>query len=79
VSRDFSFWIFSRIIFPQAPENNISVISNFFEYSWRYLQVKVHHWYQGNQRQILPPVPLVLLIMVAKNGNYIRLLIPWRK
>ncbi len=27
--------------------------------------MKVHHWYQRHQRQILPPVPLVLLIPVA--------------
>ncbi len=27
----------------QAPENNTRVISNFFENSWRYSQVKVHH------------------------------------
>jgi hypothetical protein len=25
----------------------------------------VHHWYKGHRRQILPPVPLVLLIPVA--------------
>jgi hypothetical protein len=30
VSRDFCFRFFSWIIFPQAPENNIRVISNFF-------------------------------------------------
>jgi hypothetical protein len=29
------------------------------------MQVKVHHWYQQHRRQILPPVPLLLLILVA--------------
>jgi len=35
----FCFGFFSWITFPQAPENNIRVISNFFENS----QFKVHH------------------------------------
>jgi hypothetical protein len=34
---------------PHAPENNIRVISNFFESSRRYLQVKVHRWYCINE------------------------------
>ncbi len=47
--------------------------------------MKVHHWYQRHRRQILLPVPLVLLTPVANNGNIIRLLTPyselwtWRK
>ncbi len=46
---------FLWIIFPQAPENSITVISNFFR---KYLPVKVHHHqichrYQGNQWQIM--------------------------
>jgi hypothetical protein len=52
---------------PQAPENNIRVISNFFKNSRRYLKAKVHHRYhrhrrqichrcQQQRRQILPPV-----------------------
>ncbi len=72
----FCFKFFSWITFSEAPENNIRVISNFFENSRRYSQVKVHHrcrWYrrqifhryQRHQRQILPPVPLVLLTPVA--------------
>jgi hypothetical protein len=36
VSRDFWLQIFSRIIFPQVPENNTRLISNFFKISWRY-------------------------------------------
>ncbi len=63
VSRDI--WFFSLIIFPKAPENNIRLISIFFENSWRYSQVKVHHRYQRHRRQILQPVLLVLLIRVA--------------
>jgi hypothetical protein len=31
---------------PQASDNSIRVITNFFENSRRYLQVKVHHQYQ---------------------------------
>jgi hypothetical protein len=54
---------------PQAPEYTIGrAVSNFFENSRRYLQLKVDHRYQRHQRhrwQILPPVPLVLLIPVA--------------
>ncbi len=61
----FCFRFLSWIIFPQAPENNIRVISNFFEHFWRYSQVKVHHRYQRHRGQILPPVPPVFLIPVA--------------
>ncbi len=70
----FCFRFFSWIIFPQGQENNIRVISNFFGTSRRYLHVKVHHWYQRHQRQILPPVPLVLLIPVA---NFFHLPTVW--
>ncbi len=38
--------VFLLIIFPQTPENNIRIISNFFENSPRYSQVKVHNQYQ---------------------------------
>ncbi len=78
----FCFRFFSWITFPQAPDNNIRIISNFFENSRRYSQVKVHHRCQRHRRQILPPVPLVLLIPVANlppvanNWNNIRLQIP---
>ncbi len=48
----------------------------FSKNSRRYLQVKVHHRCQRHQRQIMPPVSLVLLIPVAKNGNNIRLQTP---
>ncbi len=61
VSRDFLLQVFSCIIFPKAPEYNIRIILNFFKNSQRYSQVKVHHWYQRHRRQILPPVPLLLL------------------
>ncbi len=59
VSRDFLLQVFSWIIFPQAPDNKIRVISNFSENSRRYSFVKVH--------QIWPPVLLVSLIEVANN------------
>ncbi len=39
----FDFWFFSWISFPQAPENTITAISNFFKHSRRYLRLKVHH------------------------------------
>ncbi len=65
VSRDFLLQIFFMNHLPPSPENNTRVISNFFENMWRYSQVKVHHQYQRHQRQILQPVPLVLLILVA--------------
>ncbi len=70
------FRFFSWIIFPQAPENSTSVISNLFENSRRYPQAKCttgindtggkfatgYHWHR---RPILPPVPLLLLIPMA--------------
>ncbi len=48
----FCFWFFSWISFPPAPEYPIRTVSNFFENSQRYLQVKVHHRYQRHRRQI---------------------------
>jgi hypothetical protein len=38
---------------------------NYFENLQRYSQVKVHHWYQQQRWQILPPFLLALLIPVA--------------
>ncbi len=48
-----------------SPKDNIWVSSNFFENSWRYAQVNVHHQYQGHRGANLPPILLVLLIHVA--------------
>ncbi len=48
----FCFWFFSWIIFPPAPEYPIRTVSNFFENSGRYSQVKVHHRYQRHRWQI---------------------------
>ncbi len=48
----FCFRFFSWITFPQAPDNNIRIISNFFENSRRYSQVKVHHRCQWHVWQI---------------------------
>ncbi len=48
----FCFRFFSWITFPQAPDNNIRIISNFFENSRRYSQVKVHHRCQQHRWQI---------------------------
>ncbi len=72
----FCFRFFSCITFPQAPDNNIRIISNFFENSRRYSQVKVHHRCQRHRWQILSLVLLVLLTPVANNGNNIRLQTP---
>ncbi len=48
----FCFWFFSWISFPQAPEYTIRVVSNFFENSRRYSQLKVDHRYQRHRWQI---------------------------
>jgi hypothetical protein len=48
----FCFRFFSWIIFPHAPENNTRVVSNFFQSSRRYWQVKEHHRYQRQRWQI---------------------------
>ncbi len=37
----FCFWFFSETSFPQASDYTISAVSNFFENSRRYLQLKV--------------------------------------
>ncbi len=47
----FCFWFFSWISFPPAPEYPIRTVSNFFENSRRYSQVKVHHRYQRHRWQ----------------------------
>jgi hypothetical protein len=48
----FRFWFFSSISFPPAPEYPNRTVSNFFENSRRYLQVKVHHRCQRHRWQI---------------------------
>ncbi len=47
----FCFRFFSCIIFPQAPKNNIRIVSNFFQNLLRYSQVKVHLRYQWHQNR----------------------------
>ncbi len=54
----FCFRFFSWITFPQAPDNNIRIISNFFENSRRYSQVMVYHRCQRHWWQICPQFPL---------------------
>jgi hypothetical protein len=51
VSQDFCFWFFSLIIFPQASQNSIRVISIFFDNSRRYLHVKGHQLYQRHRNK----------------------------
>ncbi len=51
----FDFWFFSWISFPQASEYTITAISNFFENSWRYSRLKVHHrcrWHRWQMEKI---------------------------
>ena len=71
----FCFWFFYESVYP-ASEYPLRTVSNFFENSGRYLQIKVHHpyqrhqrqichWYRRYRRQILPPVGLVLLTQAA--------------
>ncbi len=48
----FDFWFFSWISFPQASEYTITAISNFFENSRRYSQIKVHHRCQQHRWQM---------------------------
>jgi hypothetical protein len=49
----FCFWFFSWISFPQASEYTIGAVSNFFENSRRYSQLKVDHRYQRHQWQTM--------------------------
>jgi hypothetical protein len=76
VSRDFLLLVLLMNQFPPAQEYSIRTVTNFFENSRRYSQVKLHHRcqrhrrqncrrYQQHRRQIFPPVSLVLLIPVA--------------
>ncbi len=48
----FCFWFFSWISFPQASDYTIRVVSNFFENSRRYLQLKVCHRCQRHRWQM---------------------------
>ncbi len=48
----FCFWFFSWISFPQASDYTIRAVSNFFENSRRYLQLKVCHRCQRHRWQM---------------------------
>ncbi len=52
VSRDFLLLVFFMNQFPQGPEYTIRAVSNFFENSRRYSQLKVGHRYQRHRWQI---------------------------
>jgi hypothetical protein len=52
VSRDFRLLVFFMNQFPQVPEYTIRAVSNFFENSWRYSQLKVHHRCQRHRWQM---------------------------
>jgi hypothetical protein len=49
MSRDFLLLVFFMNRFPQAPEYTIRAVSNFFENSRRYSQLKVDHRYQRHR------------------------------
>ncbi len=48
----FCFWFFSWISFPQAPDYTIMVVSNFFDNSRRYSQLKGCHRCQQRRWQM---------------------------
>jgi hypothetical protein len=52
VSRDFRLLVFFMNQFPQASEYIFTAISNFFENSPRYSQLKVHHRCQRHRWQM---------------------------
>ncbi len=74
VSGDFCFGFFSWLIFPQAPEYNIRVISNFFKISRWYSHVKVHHRYQQHRWQIMGTITYCLLLKVNLKKKIIYML-----
>jgi hypothetical protein len=47
----FDFRLSTWISFPQAPDYTIRVVSNFFENSRRYSQLKMHNRYRWNRWQ----------------------------
>jgi hypothetical protein len=48
----FDFRFSTWISFPQAPDDTMRAVSNFFENSRRYSQLKVHHRCQGHRWQM---------------------------
>jgi hypothetical protein len=75
VSRDFLLQVFFMNHLPPSPKNNIrEVISNFFENSQRYSQVKLHHRYQRHGVKCATCTAGVV-DMGANNWNNIRLFI----
>ncbi len=56
----FASVFFHESISPQPQSIPLGPFRIFCENSWRYSQVKVHHWYEQLRSQILPPVSLVL-------------------
>ncbi len=61
---------FSWITLPQAPDNNIRIISKFFENSRRYPQVKVHHRCQRHRWQICQYICFLYYPKVTKQNYY---------
>jgi hypothetical protein len=74
VSRDFLLQVFFMNHFPQAPENNVRVISNFFENSRRYSQAKVPHRCQRHQWQIMRTISGCRHLKVNLRQKYIYML-----
>ncbi len=81
-TRFFISGFFSWISFPRAPEYPIRTVSNFFENSWRYLQLKVQ---RHQQWQNLPPVSLIPVVHWLANisanfqKNLIKLFDPFQE
>ncbi len=60
----FPFWFFSWISFPQSPDYTMRAVSNFFENSRRYSQLKVCHRCQRHRWQMQK-------IFIHKSINYL--------
>ncbi len=69
MSRDFLLQFFFTNHLPQAPENNIWVISILLENLRRYSQVKVIHQYQRHWWQIFADVNDIGLPLVSTTGG----------
>jgi hypothetical protein len=63
------FWFFSRISFPPSPEYPIRTVSNFFRKFVEIFASQGAPPYQRHCWQILPPIPLVLLIHTGINDT----------
>ncbi len=59
----FDLRVFAWISFPQGLEYHIKYISHFFENSWRYWQLKMHHrcrWHGGKWKNLQSDIFLII-------------------